>query len=99
MMGMGDKRNRHPSMDGLAGGVDLVRVARGTGGEQENSPNRQYECHPDSQRATPVFSHTSNLTARWLLTALTEQLGLRVETRKSPDEVLAIDSIAMPSDN
>jgi len=34
-----------------------------------------------------------------LITALREQLGLRVETRKSPVEVLVIDSIARPSEN
>jgi uncharacterized protein (TIGR03435 family) len=34
-----------------------------------------------------------------LVTALREQLGLRVESQKSPAEVLVIDSIDKPSEN
>jgi uncharacterized protein (TIGR03435 family) len=34
-----------------------------------------------------------------LFTALTEQLGLRLETRKVPVEILVIDHMERPSDN
>jgi uncharacterized protein (TIGR03435 family) len=34
-----------------------------------------------------------------LTTALREQLGLRLESQKSPVEVLVIDSIGKPSEN
>lgn len=41
----------------------------------------------------------SDSTEPSLITALREQLGLRLETQKSPVEVLVIDSIDRPSEN
>jgi uncharacterized protein (TIGR03435 family) len=34
-----------------------------------------------------------------LVTAVHEQLGLRLESRKAPVEVLVIDSLSRPSEN
>jgi uncharacterized protein (TIGR03435 family) len=42
---------------------------------------------------------TADSSAPSLITALRDQLGLRIEPRKSPVEVLAIDRIARPSEN
>lgn len=42
---------------------------------------------------------TSNSSAPSLVTALQEQLGLRLEPQKSPVEVLVIDSLQRPSEN
>jgi uncharacterized protein (TIGR03435 family) len=79
------------SMEGLASyvGNRLGRiVVDGTG--LSESYGFTLEWAPDETVDSAVPS---------LITALSEQLGLRVETRKSPVEVLVIDSIARPSEN
>lgn len=42
---------------------------------------------------------TMDTSAPSLVTALREQLGLRLETQKSPVEVLVIDGLEKPSEN
>ena len=56
-MGMGDKWDRHPGMDGLICIMELPRMPVGTGGEDEGARDRQQEGEPNNQRASPHFSH------------------------------------------
>ena len=59
VVGMGDKRDRHPTMDGLVFGANLPYVPAGPGGEDESTGERQQEGEANSQRAPPRFSHDS----------------------------------------
>ena len=59
VVGMGDKWDRHPTMDGLIFGADLPRVPAGPGAEDEGTGDRQQEGEANSQRAPPRFSHDS----------------------------------------
>ena len=58
-MGMGDKWDRHPFMDGLIRFVELPRLPGGPGGEEDSARDRQQKGEPNSQRAEPRFSHDS----------------------------------------
>ena len=59
VVGMGDKWDRHPAMDGLIFGADLPRVPAGPGGEDESTGDRQQEGEANSHSAPPRFSHNS----------------------------------------
>jgi len=59
VVGMGDKRDRHPAMDGLIFRADLPRVPAGPVGEDESARDRQQKGEPNSQHALPRFSHDS----------------------------------------
>ena len=56
---MGDKRDRHPGMDGLICIVELPRMTVGAGGEEKSARDRQQEGEPNNQRVPPRFSHAS----------------------------------------
>jgi uncharacterized protein (TIGR03435 family) len=58
-----------------------------------------FEMHwtPDDSRGSDAAPSTDNGPA--LFTAMQEQLGLKLEARKSPLDVLAIDHIERPSEN
>lgn len=53
VVGVGDKRERHPVLDGLIFRVDQPRFAASPGGEDKSSSDRQHEGQPDSQCAPP----------------------------------------------
>ena len=59
VVGMGDKRDRHPGMDGFIFRTELPHPPAGPGGEDESTRDRQHEGEPDNQRAPPRFSHNS----------------------------------------
>ena len=59
VVGVGDKRNRHPAADRLVSGVDLPHAPRGPRGEDDHASHRQHECQPHRHRAPPGFSHNS----------------------------------------
>ena len=59
VVGMGDKRDRHPGLDGLIFGADQPRLPPGPGGEDEGARDRQHEGQPNRQRPAPCFSHIS----------------------------------------
>lgn len=67
VVGMGDKWDRHPALDGLIYCADLPRLTASPGGEDERSSECQHEGQPDSQRAPPCVSHAS-IIARFLET-------------------------------
>ena len=75
-MGMGDKWDRHPCMDGLRCGVEVARLPAGPGGEDDRARDRQQEGEPDSQRALPRFSHDPNIAGSRSI-ALTEAVPER----------------------
>jgi uncharacterized protein (TIGR03435 family) len=79
------------SMEGLASyvGNRLGRIVLDKTGLRE-SYNLTLEWAPDEASDSSMPS---------LVTALREQLGLRLEPQKSPVEVVAIDSIDKPSEN
>ncbi|SPE42200.1 hypothetical protein SBA3_5030008 [Candidatus Sulfopaludibacter sp. SbA3] len=62
VMGMGDKRDRHPGPDGLVGRADLAQPVADPGGEDEGSGDRQHEEQPNRQRALPRGPHNGMLT-------------------------------------
>jgi len=53
----------------------------------------------ESQRLTSAVSPESDVSGPTLFTALTEQLGLRLESRKEPMDVVEIDHVERPSEN
>ena len=59
MVGMGDKRDRHPGTDGLLPHADLPRMPAGPEGEDESAGDRQNEGEPNRQHTPPRFSHNS----------------------------------------
>ena len=59
VVGMGDKRNRHPGLDGLIFRADQPRLPAGPGGEYESASDGQDEGQPNRQCPPPCFSHTS----------------------------------------
>jgi hypothetical protein len=59
VVGMGDKRDRHPAADGLIFRADLPRVLVGPVGEDESTGDRQQEGEANSHSAPPRFSHDS----------------------------------------
>jgi len=59
VVGMGDKWDRHPGLDGLICGADVPRLPAGPGGEDESSGDRQHEGQPNRQCPPPGFSHAS----------------------------------------
>jgi hypothetical protein len=59
VVGMGDKWDRHPGMDGFILRTDLPRLPACPGGEDESARDRQQEGEPNSQRAPPRLSHDS----------------------------------------
>src|SRR5664279_3554337 len=59
VVGMGDKWDRHPAMDGLILHADLPRVPAGPGGEDDSTEDRQQEGEANSHSAPPRFSHDS----------------------------------------
>jgi uncharacterized protein (TIGR03435 family) len=79
------------SMEALAGyvGNRLGQIVVDKTGLSE-SYDFTLEWAPDENPDSPVPS---------LVTALREQLGLRLQSQKSPVEVLVIDSLQKPSEN
>jgi hypothetical protein len=59
VVGMGDKRDRHPAMDGFIFHADPPRMLAGPGGEDESTGNRQQEGKANRHCAPPRFSHDS----------------------------------------
>jgi hypothetical protein len=59
MVGMSDKWDRHPGMDGLIYLMELARLPAGPGGEDDSARDRQDEGEPNNQRAPPRFPHNS----------------------------------------
>jgi hypothetical protein len=59
VVGMGDKRDRHPAADGLIFRADLPRVPASPVGEDESTGDRQQEGEANSHSAPPRFSHDS----------------------------------------
>jgi len=59
VVGMGDKWDRHPFMDGLSRRTELARLPASPGGEDDSARDSEHEGEPDSQRAPPRFSHDS----------------------------------------
>ena len=59
VVGMGDKRDRHPGLDGLIFRADQPRLPAGPGGEYESASDGQDEGQPNRQCPPPCFSHTS----------------------------------------
>ncbi len=59
VVGMGDKRHRHPRADRLIFRTDMPRPPAGPVSEDESARNRQHEGQPKSQRAPPRLPHTS----------------------------------------
>jgi hypothetical protein len=59
VVGMGDKRDRHPGLDGLIFGADLPSLPAGPGGEDESTSDCQHEGQPNRQCPPPCFSHAS----------------------------------------
>ena len=59
------------------------------------------EYTPDDHLLAQVApdAQPSNTTGASLFTALQEQLGLKLESRKGPVEVFAIDRVEKPSEN
>ena len=58
VVGMGNKRDRHPGVDRLIFDAELPRPPAGPVGEDESARDRQHEGDSHSQR-TPSFSHNS----------------------------------------
>lgn len=50
-------------------------------------------------RGTPELQQTPPIDSVSIFSALTEQLGLKLESAKGPVEVLVIDSVQKPSEN
>jgi len=61
VVGMSNKRDRHPSVDRLICRAHLPRPPAGPGGEDESACDRQHEGEPNSQCALPRFPHNSNI--------------------------------------
>jgi hypothetical protein len=59
VVGMGDKWDGHPAMDGLIFRADLPRMPAGLVGEDESARDRQQKGEPNNQHALPRFSHDS----------------------------------------
>jgi hypothetical protein len=59
VVGMGDKRDRHPGADGLIFRADVPRLPAGPVSEDESARDRDYEGQPNSQRALPRLPHNS----------------------------------------
>jgi hypothetical protein len=64
---VGDKRDRHPRMDGLAGRAtptEHVYLSRDAMREKKGASEGQHECQSDGKRAPPRVSHAFNI-AGW----------------------------------
>ena len=59
VVGMGDKRDRHPGTDGLIFRVDVPRPPAGPVGEDKSARDRQQKSEPDRERPLPRFAHNS----------------------------------------
>ncbi|HEY1207421.1 MAG: hypothetical protein ABSH46_14460 [Bryobacteraceae bacterium] len=59
IVGVRDKWNRHPGVDGLILRAHVAQPPAGSGGEEKNARDRQHEGEPNSQRAPPRLSHNS----------------------------------------
>jgi uncharacterized protein (TIGR03435 family) len=61
------------------------------------------EWTPDPGQGQPVLGVNTpppaDLNGPSIFTAIQEQLGLRLESRKSPVEILVIDRVEKPSEN
>ena len=49
--------------------------------------------------ANPRTTDASDSTVPWIFTAMREQLGLKLEPRRAPVEVLVIDHVDLPGEN
>ena len=59
VVGMGDKWDRHPGMDGFIFRTELPHPPAGPGSEDETAGDRQHEGEPNSQYSPPRFPHNS----------------------------------------
>jgi uncharacterized protein (TIGR03435 family) len=72
-------------------------VIDGTG--LEGPFDLELEFMPELAHFPPVPSTTEVQTSPSLFTALREQAGLRLESRRAPVEVLVIDAVERPTDH
>jgi hypothetical protein len=56
---VGDKRDRHPGLNGLAFRADVPQPPARPRGEDESARDRQHEGEPDCHRALPRVAHDS----------------------------------------
>ena len=59
VVGMGDKWDRHPGVDGLIFRADMPHSPAGPVGKDESTRDRHDEGEPNRQRAPPRFAHNS----------------------------------------
>ena len=59
VMGVGDKRDRHPGTDGLIFRADMPHLPPGPVGEDKSACDRHHEGEPDRQRTPPRIAHNS----------------------------------------
>jgi bla regulator protein blaR1 len=100
-MNRGAFEAKRASPDGIAQGLsDIVRrpVHDETG--LQGFYDFKMEWTPDAAPAAPgAAEKPPELSGPTIFTALQEQLGLKLESRKGPVEVVVIDSAAHPSEN
>ena len=97
--GAASAMNTHGKSQAVATAISMAELANYVG-------NRLGRVVVDKTGLTPKYDFTlewaadaSDVSAPSLVTALREQLGLKLESQKSMVEVLVIDSIERPSIN
>ena len=78
-----------------AGILARVRGTLRNHGRNYNSPATESEYGPQGSGAPPSTDSSEPL----LFTALQEQLGLKLESRKAPVQIIVIDHVERPSEN